>query len=271
MSDLVRTIRSATATCRTRFLMLRQCRFAVQRVDGGDHAPTAATPRPGPDGQGWIARPAPGLPAPSSRQLMRFRGRDTARLQCGRSDLPACRRVRRATVQHRHPSESSITPSLACSTSRWSIPTSPNSLTMNGRGIHARRLQEPVEQRGFTGAEKPVRTGRRRRVRMSARISAPFDTRARFVVAIRAGKRDRRDGLAGHRKARPPVSATVLASARASLASSNGSDRRTPLRSGRRNSGSRTLAKRAHDGAPCVPPRLISTALSLARQLRDMR
>ena len=62
------------------------------------------------------------------------------------------------TVQHRQPSESWMMPSEACSTSRWSIATSPNSLMMTAVSGSAGSLSSRLSSVVLPAPRKPVST-----------------------------------------------------------------------------------------------------------------
>ncbi|MCY1235284.1 hypothetical protein D9M72_478940 [compost metagenome] len=80
--------------------------------------------------------------------------------------LPVCIRSMRSasvstssprTVQQRQPSESSITPSLEASTSRWSIETSPNSLMMTAVSERSGSFSNRFSNVVLPAPRKPVR------------------------------------------------------------------------------------------------------------------
>ena len=78
---------------------------------------------------------------------------------CSRSTRSASVSTRSPrTVQHRQPSESWMTPSDDCSTSRWSIATSPNSLMMTAVSASAGSFSSRLSSVVLPAPRKPVST-----------------------------------------------------------------------------------------------------------------
>ena len=138
-----------------------------------------------------------GIGKPVVSITMRSQRRDRGRSAPGRPGRPACRRVRRERCSTGSRRKARSRRRCDCSTSRWSMPTSPNSLTMTAVSRSSGSLEQPVEQRRLAGAEEAGQDGHGDRLAAwlghGRSVSRRAEARCRRVVGPR--RRDRHVGI----------------------------------------------------------------------------